>query len=403
MIRAAAGRDNRDTGPYLSENRFLMAPKSDLHPDTLVAHAGCEPHPVSRDVTPSIHFATTFERDADGTFPGGHIYSRTSNPTRDLFERTLARIEGAGACAAFSSGMAAAAAVMQSLRPGDRLVMPTDAYYGVTRIARDLMEPWGLHIEEVDFSDPTAADLALAPGTALAWIETPSNPLVRITDIATVAALARERGILTVVDSTWTTPLLQRPLDLGADLVLHSVTKYLAGHSDVLGGAVLTRDPELPLFMRIRTVQAQMGAVMDPFSAWLTLRGMRSLGARLDRQCATAVRVAAFLATHERVERVHFPGLADDPGHAIATRQMKKYGGMLSFRVAGGRDEALRVQAAVRVFRRATSLGGTESLIEHRASVEAPPSRAPENLLRVSIGLEHAEDLVADLAAALDA
>lgn len=378
-----------------------MALDPALHPETLVAHAGCEPDPVSRDVTPPIHFATTFERDPDGAYPGGHVYSRTSNPTRDLFEQTLARLEGAGACAAFSSGMAAASAILQSLRPGDRVVLPSDAYYGVTRVAREIMEPWGLRIDEADLSDLAAADRALSPDTRLAWIETPSNPQVRVTDIAAVAAMARERGILTVVDSTWTTPLLQRPLDLGADLVLHSVTKYLAGHSDVLGGAVLARDPDLDIVARIRGVQTHMGAVMDPLSAWLTLRGIRSLAARLDRQCDSAARIADFLAAHPRVECVHYPGLPDDPGYGVAKRQMRRFGGMLSFRVTGGRDEALHVQASVQVFRRATSLGGTESLIEHRASVEAPPSRAPENLLRVSVGLEHVDDLLADLERAL--
>ena len=378
-----------------------MPDRHSLHPDSLAAHAGCEVDPITRDVTPPIHFATTFERGADGSYPGGHVYSRTSNPTRDLFERTLAELEGGGACAAFASGMAAVTAVFQALRPGDHVVLPSDAYYGVYRAVRLILEPWGLQVTEVDLSNPESVENAMTDATRLVWMETPSNPLVSITDIRAITAAAAERGILTAVDSTWTTPLIQRPLDLGADLVVHSVTKYLAGHSDILGGAVVAKSADSPLFERIRTVQTSLGAVMDPFSCWLTLRGMRSLGARLDRQCSTALRLATFLESHPAVEQVHYPGLASNPGHEVAVRQMSRFGGMLSVRLRGGQDEALRVESAVRLFRRATSLGGTESLIEHRASVEAQPSRSPLNLLRISIGLEHPDDLQADLEAAL--
>ena len=373
-----------------------------LHLETRLAQAGCAPDPATGAIVPPIHLATTYERAADGSFPHGHVYTRTSNPTRDRFEAALADLEGGAACVAFASGMAAAHVLLQALRPGDHVVLPDDVYYGVRQLARTVMADGGLQFSTVDLSDLDALEAALRPETRLVWAETPSNPLLKITDLAAVAARARAAGAALVVDGTWTTPLLQRPLDadIAADVVLHSVTKYLGGHSDVLGGALVFREAGA-LYERVRHLQGLGGAVMDPFSAWLALRGMRSLGARLRLQCATARHLARVLDGHPRITTVHFPGLPAHPGHAVARQQMRDFGGMLSVEVDGGAEAAMAVAARVQVWTRATSLGGTESLIEHRASIEAPPSPTPPGLLRLSVGLEHAGDLVADLEQAL--
>jgi len=385
--------------------RTLLPPLPTLfaampHLETILAQAGCGPDPSTGALVAPIQLSTTFERAADGSYPSGYVYSRENNPTRQQFEATMAALEGGAACAAFASGMAAAHAVMQTLAPGDHVILPDDVYHGVRHLVATLFSPWGLQYTIVDLTDLDALDGALRPETRLVWAETPSNPMLKITDLPAVAERVHAAGALLAVDSTWTTPLLQRPLDLGADLVLHAVTKYLGGHSDVLGGAVVARTHE-DFFERLRAVQRAAGPVMDPFSAWLALRGMRSLAARLRLHCETARRVAAFLDARPYVARVHYPGLPGHPGHAVAARQMRDFGGMLSFEVHGTRADAMAVAARVGVFKRATSLGGTESLIEHRASVEAPPTRTPETLLRCSIGLEHADDLIADLAQAL--
>ncbi len=368
--------------------------------DTLLAHAGCTVDPATGAVVAPIHLATTFERDADGGYPRSFEYSRTDNPTRRLFEETLAALEQGEAAAAFASGMAAAMTVFQALRPGDHVILPDDAYHGVRVLATGPFQDWGLHHTRVDLTDLHALEAAFRPETRLVWIETPSNPLLKITDIAAVARLARHHGAEVAVDSTWATPLLQQPLALGADLVLHSVTKYLAGHSDVLGGAVAAKRVD-GLFARIRGLQGMGGAVMDPFSAWLSLRGMRSMGARMRMQCDNARTLAEFLSRHPRVQHVHHPSLANHAGHRVAAAQMRDFGAMVSIEVDGGSEEALAVAGATRVFRRATSLGGTESLIEHRASIETPPTHTPPNLLRLSIGLEHIDDLCGDLRHAL--
>ncbi len=368
--------------------------------ETMLAHAGCTVDPSTGAVVAPIHLATTFERDADGAYPRSFEYSRMDNPTRRLLETTLATLEGGESAAAFSSGMAVAMTVFQSLKPGDHVIMPDDVYHGVRVLATGTFAEWGLLHTTVDMSDLSAVARAIRPETRLVWIETPSNPLLKITDIAGVARLAHDAGAEVLVDNTWASPLLQQPIELGADYVLHSVTKYLAGHSDVLGGAVVARRAE-GLFGRIRRLQAAGGAVMDPFSAWLALRGMRSLAARMRLHCENARALADFLSRHTAVERVHYPSLGTHPGHEVAARQMRDFGGMISVEVRGGQQGAMAVAAAARVFRRATSLGGTESLIEHRASVEAPPTRTPSNLLRLSIGLEHVDDLIGDLRAAL--
>jgi cystathionine gamma-synthase len=319
-----------------------------------------------------------------------------------MLEQALAQIEGGASAVAFASGMAATMAVFQTLAPGDHIVAPLDAYFGTAKLLREHLIPWGLHVSFVEMTDLAAVAAALKPTTRLVWTETPSNPTISVTDLAAVGALAHGAGALVACDNTWATPFLQRPLALGYDLAVHSTTKYLSGHADVMGGAVVTREAGA-LAERLRSVQTIGGAVPSPFDSWLVLRGIRTLPYRMRGHCANAAAVASFLAGHPRVERVHYPGLPTDPGYAIASRQMAAAGGMLSVVVKGSRAEAFDLAARLRLFTRATSLGGPESLIEHRASVEGPATRAPEGLLRLSIGLEHPDDLVADLAQALDA
>lgn len=368
--------------------------------ETLAVHAGHAADPATGAVTPPIHLTTTFARDADGNLPHGFIYARSDNPTRRELERALAALEDGETALAFASGMAATAAVFQSMLPGEHVVAPEDAYYGTARLLREVMAGWGLASTLVDMTDPHAVAAAVTPHTRLIWIETPSNPSLAVTDIARVAAIAHAAGARCVCDNTWATPILQRPLALGCDLVMHSTTKYLGGHSDLTGGALVSpADDEWAA--RLRTLQALGGAVPSAFDCWLLMRGIRSLPCRMRGHCENAAAVAAFLVVHEAVEAVHYPGLASDPGHIVAARQMTAFGGMVSVRVKGGAEAALAVVRRVRLFTRATSLGGTESLIEHRASVEGPESRTPPGLLRLSIGLEHADDLIEDLDQAL--
>ncbi|WP_129629138.1 trans-sulfuration enzyme family protein [Candidatus Oscillochloris fontis] len=368
--------------------------------ETMAIHMGQTPDPTTGAVIPPIHLSTTFERAEDGSFPQGYIYTRLGNPNRTMLEECLAALEGGAECAAFSSGQAAAMSVFQTLRPGDHVVAPDDAYHGVTRLLRELMTTWGVEYTLVDMNDPANVQAALRPNTRLVWMETPSNPLLKVADIAAVAAIAHAAGALCAVDNTWATPILQRPLDLGADLVIHATTKYLGGHSDVLGGAVIGREVG-PVWERLRFLQANGGAVPSPFDCWLILRGVRTLAYRMRAHCAHASQIAGFLAQHPQIEAVHYPGLPDHPGHGVAARQMRDFGGMLSIQVRGGEAAAMRVAARVKIFTRATSLGGAESLIEHRASVEGPHSTTPANLLRLAVGLEHPDDLLADLEQAL--
>ena len=371
------------------------------HIETILAQTGCEPDPQTGAVVSPLHLSTTFERAADGSYPREYIYGRNDNPNRRQFEEVLASLEGGTACAAFASGMAASTAVLLSLHPGDHAIIADDVYYGLRRLIDQVFSEWNLVYTSVNLSDTEALRSAFLPQTRLVWAESPSNPMLKITDLEAVADMTHAAGALLIVDSTWATPLLQQPLALGADIVLHSVTKYLSGHSDVLGGAIVTK-VEDPFFERIRNVQRYGGPVMDPFSAWLSLRGMRSLGARMRLHSANARLIAGFLKNHTNVTRVHYPGLPDHPGHDIAKRQMLDFGGMMSFEIPGSQDDALSVVARTHVFTRATSLGGTESLIEHRASIETPPTRTPDTLIRLSIGLEHVDDLLADLSQALE-
>lgn len=368
--------------------------------ETRAVHAGADVDPATGAVVAPIQLSVTFERDADGGYSRGFLYGRNSNPNREALERCVAELEGGEDAAAFASGTAAIMAVVQALAPGDHLIAPTDVYQGTARLLRELAMPWGVEVTFVDMTDTDAVARAIRPRTRVVWVETPSNPLLAIADIAALAAIAHDAGALCACDNTFATPILQQPFTLGADLIMHSTTKYLSGHSDVTGGVVVGRRRE-GFFGRVRHAQVYGGAVPSPFDCWLIRRSIRTLPYRVRAHAEHALAVATWLAAHPRVERVHYPGLSSHPGHATARRQMTMFGGMLSFQVRGGRDEAMAVAAKVRIITRATSLGGVESLIEHRASIEAPGTRTPQNLLRLSVGLEHPDDLVEDLAQAL--
>ena len=370
--------------------------------ETIAVHAGHQPDPATGAVTPPIHLSTTFERAPDGSFPKGFVDGRDANPNRRSLEQSLAALEGGAGAAAFASGMAATSAVFQALAPGDHVLVPDDSYYITRKLLQEVFARWGLEHTAVDMTDLPTVERSLRPSTRLIWVETPSNPLIRVTDIGGIAALARRAGTRLACDNTWATPMLTRPLELGADIVMHSTTKYLGGHSDVLSGALIVRSDD-ELFQRIRGIQIAGGAIASPFDCWMLLRGIRSLPYRMRAHCEHAAAVAQFLASHRAVAKVHYPGLPSHPGHAVAARQMSDFGGMLSFEVHGARAEALRVAARLELVTRATSLGGPESLIEHRASVEGSHTRAPEGLLRMSVGLEHPDDVIADLAQALEA
>ena len=368
--------------------------------ETAAARASHHVDPESGAILAPIQPSTTFERAEDGEFPSGYIYSRLGNPNRRQLEDILTTLEGGAACAAFSSGSAASAAVFQALGSGDHVVAPNDCYHGTRAILRDVFGRWGLEVTFTDVTDPEQVGQAIRPNTRLVWVETPSNPMLKVTDIRRTVEIAHEAGALCVCDNTWATPMLQRPIALGADAVVHSTTKYISGHSDVTGGAVVGARED-GLFERVRQVQGAYGAVPSAFDCWLTLRGIRTLHLRMRAHCENAGAVASFLSEHPRVEAVYYPGLAAPDERAVAESQMSDFGGMLSFQVAGGKQDAMEVAARLRLFTRATSLGGTESLIEHRASVEGPDTQTPDNLLRVSVGIENVDDLIADMAQAL--
>ncbi|HEY0760402.1 MAG TPA: aminotransferase class V-fold PLP-dependent enzyme [Acidisarcina sp.] len=368
--------------------------------ETLAVHAGRRIDPATGAVVSPIHLSTTFERQAGGEYPHGFSYSRDNNPNRSSLESCVAALEGGGAALAFASGLAVTTAVLQGLKPGDHIIAPLDVYHGFRRVAGDVFANWQLQTTYVDMTDPAHLEAAVRPNTRLIWVETPSNPLLTVTDLAQVARIAREAGAISVCDGTFGTPVLQHPLDHGIDMVAHSTTKYISGHSDVLGGVLIARE-ENPLFASARVSQRIGGAVPSPFDCWLTLRGIETLPCRVRTQSQSAMQIAQFLDAHDDVEAVFYPGLPKHPGHAIAARQMSAFGGVLSIKVAGGARKAIAAAAAVRIFTRATSLGGTHSLIEHRASMEGPDSKTPANLLRLSIGLENPADLIEDLEQAL--
>lgn len=371
-------------------------------PETLAAQALGESDPASGALSPPVHPSTIYERQADGTSRSGLIYTRADNPTYDHAERLLAVLEGGAACMLFSSGSAAATAVFQSLLPGDHVLVSRILYWGIRKWLAEFAVTWGLDVEFVDTTDLRSVASAIRPGrTRLLWVETPANPTWDITDLAAISKLAHAADVRVAADGTVATPVLTRPLEFGADLVIHSATKYLNGHSDVLAGAVVAARLD-PFWERVRSWRRNAGCVLGPFEAWLLQRGMRTLFVRVRRSAETALAVARHFHGHPALRTVLYPGLPSHPGHEIASRQMSGgFGGMLSIRLAGGESDAMAVAGAVRVFKRATSLGGVESLIEHRRSTEGPSSPVPDDLLRLSIGLEAAEDLIGDLEAAL--
>lgn len=371
-----------------------------MHFDTLALHANHQPDPITGAVVPPIYLSTTFERNEANELPASYSYARPNNPTREALEASLATLERGAVGMAFGSGQAATMTLFQALRPGDHVLLSTNAYYGTPALLEQVFHPWGLTYTRVDMSDIDAVQSSLHENTRVVWCETPSNPMLAITDLLTVSRLAHEAGAICVCDNTWATPVLQQPLELNCDVVMHSTTKYISGHSDILGGALIFKhDNEFT--QRVRLLQGLSGAVPSPFDCWMISRGIKTLGVRVRAQTATAQAVAEFLDGHPAVEQVHYPGLPNHPDRALVHQQMNGPGAMLSVQVRGGAAEAVKFIGKLKLFTRATSLGGVESLIEHRASSEGPNSPTPQNLLRVSIGLEHAEDLIGDLAQAL--
>ena len=374
--------------------------KTFKHMESACVHAGRRRDTATGAVSPPLYLSTTFVRDADGGYARGYNYSRSGNPNRSELETCLAELEGGATAMAFASGVAAAGTLFQALKPGDHVICTQDAYHGVLRLLREVMQPWQLRVSLVDVSDLDAVRAAVTKQTRLVWVETPTNPLLKITDLAAIAEIAKGAGAVSVCDNTFATPLLQQPFTHGIDFVMHSTTKYLGGHSDVTGGAIVAREAGA-LAERLRFLQGTGGAVPAPFDCWLLLRGAATLHLRVRAQSDNALALAHWLASHAAVERVFYPGLETHPGHALAKRQMRQYGGVLSFQVRAGEAAAQRVAAKTELFTRATSLGSVESLIEHRASMEGPETRTPRNLLRISVGVEHVADLTADLEQAL--
>jgi cystathionine gamma-synthase len=385
--------------------------------ETLAIHAGQEPDPVTGAVVPPIYQVSTYKQDGVGGLRGkelgdaarwidGYEYSRTANPTRGALEECLAALEVGARCLAFASGMAASDCLVRALcQPGDHVLIPMDAYGGTFRLFDKVLKGWNVSYRPVQMSDPAAVRVALAERQArLIWVETPTNPLLAIADLAVLAEVAHEAGALLIVDNTFASPYLQQPIALGADAVVHSTTKYIGGHSDVVGGAVVVADAELGA--RLAFLQNATGAVPGAFDAWLTLRGAKTLGVRMDRHCENAQRVAEMLASHPDVSEVFYPGLPSHPGHEVAAKQMRGFGGMVSFRARGGPGEALAVCGRTRLFTLGESLGGVESLIEHpgrmtHASTAGSPLEVPADLVRLSVGIETCDDLIEDLRTAL--
>ena len=374
--------------------------------ETLAIHAGQDPDPRTGAVIPPIFQTSTYAQDAVGSPRLGYEYSRSGNPTRDALQECLAALEGGTVGLAFASGLAAEDTLLRTVcAPGDHVVIPDDAYGGTYRLFARVAQRWGVDWTAAKVSDPDAVRAAIQPGrTKIVWAETPTNPLLGIADIAALAGIAHEASALLVVDNTFASPYLQQPLGLGADVVVHSTTKYVGGHSDVVGGALITADTALGDELRYH--QNAMGAINGPFDAWLTLRGIKTLGVRMDRHCDNAERIAAFLTGHPAVSQVLYPGLPEHPGHEVAAKQMRRFGGMISFRAAGGEEAAVKICNSTELFVLAESLGGVESLIEHpgqmtHASAAGSPLEVPADLVRLSVGIETADDLLADLERAL--
>jgi cystathionine gamma-synthase len=373
--------------------------------DTLAIHAGQEAERTTGAVVVPIYQTSTYKQDGVGGLRDGYEYSRSANPTRTALEQAMAALEGGRHGFAFASGMAAEDTLLRAITdPGDHVILPGDAYGGTYRLVARVLTRWGIEFTSVPLADLDAVRAAVRPNTTVLWCETPTNPLLGIADIAGLAGVAQDAGARLVVDNTFASPYLQQPLALGAHVVAHSTTKYLGGHSDVVGGALVCNDDELA--EQIGFHQNAMGAVAGPFDAWLVLRGIKTLGVRMDRHCSNAERIVEFLVDHPAVADVLYPGLPGHPGHAIASRQMRRFGGMVSFRLRGGEETALKVCGLVDVFTLGESLGGVESLIEHparmtHASVAGSPLEVPADLVRLSVGIEDIADLIADLAAAL--
>ncbi len=348
-----------------------------------------------------IFLTTTFNRDDDGSYPKGHMYSRNSNPNRDALEKGLAVLEGGAKAFAFGSGLAAVSAVFQCMKSGDHVLMPAVGYYASMKLADEIMGPWGLQMSQVDMEDLEAIKAAIQPNTKLIWVETPANPLLGISDIQAICTLAHSHGIFVGVDNTIATPILQNPISLGADIVMHATTKYIGGHSDVLGGAIIVRE-ENDWSERLKRVQILMGATQSPMDCYLLARGLKTLPLRMREHSASALTLAKKLEKHISIEKVHYPGLISHPQHELAKRQMSHgFSGMISIQIKGDEANARKFVSKLTLFQQATSLGGVESLAEHRKSIEGPDSKTPAHLVRLSIGLEHVDDLWEDLDQAL--
>lgn len=359
-----------------------------------------KPDPATGAIAPPLYTSTIFEHPEGGFDPERFSYTRHDNPNRSQLEKLVATLENGAVAAAFSSGVAASNAIFQALKPGDHIVAPSDVYHGTRKLLNEFLADWGLSTTYVDMTQPDLVQKAITDITKLIWVETPSNPLLEVTDIQAICEIAHKSGCKVCVDNTWLTPVLQRPLDLGADLVIHSTTKYLSGHSDILGGMVISKIDD-KLFQRIRFIQRMAGAVPSPFDCWLLHRSIRTLPYRMRGHCENAGKIARFLESHPRIERVCYPGLESNKGYYVAREQMSDFGGMLSFFIDGDANTALKIVASSKLIRRATSLGGVESTWEHRQSSEGAGSPTAPNLIRLSVGLEHPDDLMADLSQSL--
>ena len=367
--------------------------------ETIAIHAGNLVKSNTGDVTQPLSLSTTFFRDENGGYPGGHMYSRVSNPNRSTLENLLTTLDKGVDCCAFSSGNAAGMAVFQALKPGSHIIAPDDMYWGFKKQLQTIFKD-SLEIDFIDLTNAAGVAAYIKKNTVMIWIETPSNPLLKITDIKALRKITKEHGLILACDSTFASPILQQPITLGADIVMHSTTKYIGGHSDVLGGALVTSRKD-ELWEKIRNIQQIGGAVPSPFDSFLLVRSIKTLPYRMRGHCSNGLALAQYLEKHPQIEAVYYPGLTSHPQHQIAKEQMSDFGGMMSVLIKGGFEEAKKVVNSVKLFAQATSLGGIESLIEHRASVEGPDTKTPGNLLRISVGLEHVDDLIEDFNQAL--
>lgn len=368
--------------------------------ETRAVHAGQRPDPGSGAIAPGITFSTTFLRETDGSYPSGYSYARAANPNRERLEEKLASLEGGTAAVAFSSGSAATLAVFSLLKSGDEILACRDSYHGTLQQLDDIVGRWGVAVRQVDTTDLAEVKNSIGPNSRLLWVETPTNPLLRLCDIVGLAELARDHNLLLACDNTFATPVLQNPLALGADLVIHSATKYLGGHSDLTGGVVISAAEDENISW-VRDFQVKGGAVPSAFDCWLLMRSLATLPLRVRAQSENAARMAEFLLANDQVSQVYYPGLASHPGHKLASTQMSGYGAMLSFCTGDNAAQAMAFLARLKLLVRATSLGGVETLIEHRASIEGARTLAPENMLRISAGIENIDDLLGDLEQAL--